>query len=122
MGKTNPNKIAWIKRKIRVRKKIYGTLKRPRLTVFRSLNNIYAQVIDDNVGKTLVAVSSLAQDIRKEVGHKGNVMTARKVGIAIAKACQVKGVTKVLFDRNGYLYHGRVKALAEAARETGLKF
>jgi large subunit ribosomal protein L18 len=122
MGKTNPTKVAWAKRKIRVRKKVHGSAERPRLTVFRSLNNMYAQVIDDDQGVTLASVSSLAKEIRGEAGHKGNIATAKKVGAAIAKACQAKGVTKVVFDRNGYLYHGRVKALAEAAREAGLDF
>ena len=122
MGKTNPTKVAWAKRKIRVRKKVQGSSERPRLTVFRSLNNMYAQVIDDVGGVTLAAVSSLAKDIRGQEGHKGNIATAKKVGAAIAQACQAKGVTKVVFDRNGYLYHGRVKALAEAAREAGLQF
>lgn len=122
MGNTNPTKVAWAKRKVRVRKKVHGTPERPRLTVFRSLNNMYAQVVDDEAGKTLVAVSSLAKDIRGEAGHKGNIATAKKVGAAVAKACQAQGVTKVVFDRNGYLYHGRVKALAEAAREAGLDF
>ncbi len=122
MGKTNPTKVAWAKRKVRVRKKVHGTPERPRLTVFRSLNNMYAQVVDDEAGKTLVSISSLAKEIRGEAGHKGNIATAKKVGAAVAKACQAAGVTKVVFDRNGYLYHGRVKALAEAAREAGLDF
>jgi large subunit ribosomal protein L18 len=122
MGKTNPTKAAWAKRKIRVRKKVRGNAERPRLTVFRSLNNMYAQVIDDDQGVALAAVSSLSKEIRGEAGHKGNIAIAKKVGAAIAKACQAKGVSKVVFDRNGYLYHGRVKALAEAVREAGLDF
>jgi len=122
MGKTNPSKVAWAKRKARVRRKVHGTAERPRLTVFRSLNHMYAQVVDDVSGATLAAASSRAADIRDQEGHKGNIATAKKVGAAIAQACQAKGVTKVVFDRNGYLYHGRVKALAEAAREAGLQF
>ncbi|MFZ5586649.1 MAG: 50S ribosomal protein L18 [Thermodesulfobacteriota bacterium] len=122
MGKTNPSKVAWAKRKARVRRKIRGTAERPRLTVYRSLNNMYAQVVDDDLGSTLAAVSSLMPAIKNEAGHKGNIATAKKVGAAIAEACKAKGIAKVVFDRNGYLYHGRVKALAEAAREAGLEF
>ncbi len=122
MGKTNPTKVAWSKRKSRVRRKVRGTAERPRLTVFRSLNNMYAQVVDDDLGVTLVAVSSLSAEIRGQEGHKGNIAAAKKVGAAVAQACQAKGLSKVVFDRNGYIYHGRVKALAEAAREAGLDF
>ncbi|MFH1060533.1 MAG: 50S ribosomal protein L18 [Pseudomonadota bacterium] len=122
MGKTNPSKVAWAKRKARVRRKIRGTALRPRLTVYRSLNNMYAQVVDDDLGSTLASVSSLMAAIKNEAGHKGNIATAKKVGAAIAEACKAQGIAKVVFDRNGYLYHGRVKALAEAAREGGLEF
>ena len=122
MGKTNPTKVAWAKRKARVRRKVHGTAERPRLTVFRSLNNMYAQVVDDERGVTLATASSLAPELRQEEGHKGNIATAKKVGAAIASACKAAGVEKVVFDRNGYIYHGRVKALAEAAREAGLDF
>ncbi|MCA1906132.1 MAG: 50S ribosomal protein L18 [Desulfarculus sp.] len=122
MGKTNPSKVAWAKRKARVRRKIRGTAERPRLTVYRSLNNMYAQVVDDDQGRTLAAVSSLIPSIKNEAGHKGNIATAKKVGAAIAQVCLAKGIGRVVFDRNGYLYHGRVKALAEAAREAGLEF
>ena len=122
MGKTNPSKVAWAKRKARVRRKVRGTAERPRLTVFRSLNNMYAQVVDDDRGVTLATASSLTAGIKDEAGHKGNIATAKKVGAAIAQACKAAGVEKVVFDRNGYIYHGRVKALAEAAREAGLDF
>ena len=122
MGKTNPRKVAWLKRKRRVALKVRGTTQRPRLTVYRSLNHIYAQVIDDQAGVTLAAASSLSPQIKAEPGHKGNVAAARKVGKAVAEAAKAKGVETVVFDRNGYLYHGRVKALAEAAREAGLVF
>jgi large subunit ribosomal protein L18 len=105
-----------------VRRKVKGTSERPRLTVFRSLNHMYAQVVDDVSGATLAAASSLSASIREQEGHKGNIAAAKKVGAAIASACQAKGLTQVVFDRNGYLYHGRVKALAEAAREAGLEF
>jgi len=106
------------KRKIRIRKKIFGTSERPRLVVFRSNRHIYAQVIDDRKGHTIAAYSSL------KLGEnvKLNKETARKVGLEIAKIALEKGVQKVVFDRNGYIYHGRVKALADGAREGGLKF
>jgi large subunit ribosomal protein L18 len=123
MGKkTNPRKLAWARRKARVRKKIRGTPQRPRLCVYRSLNHIYAQVIDDVAGRTLASASSLMPEIRKQPGHKGNVATAKLVGQAVARAALAAGIKDVVFDRNGYLYHGRVKALAEAAREAGLNF
>lgn len=122
MAKTNPRTTAWKKRKVRVRKKIKGSPERPRLTVFRSSNNIYAQVIDDVGGVTLAAASTISPGIKNAEGHKGNVAAAKLVGKAIAEATLAKGVEAVIFDRNGYLYHGRIKALAEAAREAGLKF
>ena len=103
------------KRHTRVRGKISGTAERPRLNIYRSNTNIYAQVIDDVAGVTLASASSL-----KESGSKSEQAT--KVGEAIAKAAQAKGIEEVVFDRGGYLYHGRVQALAEAARENGLKF
>jgi len=122
MGKTNPKKVAWAKRKAKMRFKVRGTTQRPRLTVYRSLNHMYAQVIDDERGITLVAASSLLPAIRSEKGHKGNVAAAKRVGQAIAQATLAAGIKSVVFDRNGFLYHGRVKALAEAAREAGLEF
>lgn len=122
MAKTHPRKAAWRRRKARVRSKVSGTAARPRLTVYRALNHIYAQVIDDEAGVTLAAASTVSPDLKSLKGHKGNVAAAKQVGAAIAKAAQAAGVSTVVFDRNGYLYHGRVKALAEAAREAGLKF
>jgi large subunit ribosomal protein L18 len=122
MAKTNPRTVAWKKRKVRVRKNIKGSPERPRLTIYRSLNNIYAQVIDDLGGVTLAAASTQSAGIKGTEGHKGNVAAAKLVGKAIAEAALAKGVKTVIFDRNGYLYHGRVKALAEAAREAGLEF
>ena len=108
----------------RIRKKLQGTADRPRLNVYRSLNHIYVQVIDDLNGKTLVSASTAegkkAQKAQKTTG--GNVASAKAVGKAIAERAKEKGVTKVVFDRGGYIYHGRVKALADAAREAGLKF
>ncbi|MCE5194599.1 MAG: 50S ribosomal protein L18 [Nitrospiraceae bacterium] len=106
----------------RIRKKVVGFTERPRLSVYRSLNHIYVQVIDDTSGQTLVSASSLDKDIKEKKAHKGNVKTATEVGKLIAKKALGKGVKKVVFDRGGYIYHGRVKALADAAREGGLEF
>jgi large subunit ribosomal protein L18 len=105
----------------RIRKKLHGTAERPRLNVYRSMNHIYAQVIDDLNGKTLVSASS-AEGKKESRRTGGNVATAKEIGKAIAERAKAKGVTKVVFDRGGYLYHGRVKALADAAREAGLQF
>lgn len=107
-----------IRRHKRVRRVVSGTPECPRLNVFRSNTNIYAQVIDDTKGQTLVAASSL--ELKLENG--GNVEAAKKVGAAIAEKCKEKGIESVRFDRGGYVYHGRVRALADAAREAGLKF
>jgi len=106
----------------RIRKKIFGTDQRMRLSVYRSLNHIYAQIIDDLDGKTIVSASSLDSPVKDLKQHKGNMKTAKEVGILITKKAIEKGIKKVVFDRSGYLYHGRVKALAEAAREAGLEF
>ncbi|MFO7291426.1 MAG: 50S ribosomal protein L18 [Bacillota bacterium] len=110
------------KRHLRVRKKVFGTPERPRLNVFRSSKNIYAQLIDDMAGHTLVSASTLDPELRGEIENGGNVEAARKVGQLIAKRALEKGYKRVVFDRGGYLYHGRVKALAEGAREGGLDF
>ena len=107
-----------IKRHARVRGKISGTAERPRLSVFRSEKNIYAQIIDDVAGNTLVAASS----VEKDFGPGSNKEAARKVGKLIAERAVAKGIEEVVFDRGGYIYHGRVKELAEGAREGGLKF
>src|SRR5512147_308909 len=109
--------------KSRIAKKIRGTTERPRLVVYRSLNHMYAQVIDDTQAKTLVAASSLEKDLREEVkGAKGQKEVAKKVGMAVAKKAVAQNIKKVVFDRNGYLYHGVVKSLADGAREAGLEF
>jgi large subunit ribosomal protein L18 len=105
----------------RIRRKLQGTAERPRLNVYRSLNHIYVQVIDDHAGKTLVSASS-AEGKKEERRTGGNVAAAKAVGKTIAERAKAKGVSKVVFDRGGYLYHGRVKALADAAREAGLQF
>lgn len=109
-------------RQIRVRQRVIGTPERPRLNVFRSLNHIYAQVIVDDTGRTLASASTLDPEVRAKVTSGGNIEAAKAVGEAIAKRAQAAGITKVVFDRAGYLYHGRVAALAEAAREAGLQF
>jgi large subunit ribosomal protein L18 len=114
--------VARMKRKTRVRSRVRGTSERPRLNVFRSLKHIYAQAIVDSTGRTLVSVSSLSPELKGSLKYPGNVEAAKKVGELIAKKCLEKGIQKVVFDRNGYLYHGRVKALAEAARAAGLIF
>ena len=106
----------------RVRQNVAGTPERPRLCVFRSINHIYVQVIDDREGRTLAAASSLDKEVRKQLKGGGNVAAAKVVGKAIAERALAAGVTAVVFDRSGYKYHGRIKALADAARETGLKF
>ena len=109
-------------RKARVSGSVRGTTERPRLSVFRSVKNIYAQVIDDATGKTLAAASSVEKEARGAMKHGGNKRAAEAIGAAIAAKAIAKGVTQVAFDRNGYKYHGRVKALADAARKGGLKF
>src|SRR5512140_691334 len=110
------------RRKLRIRRKISGTPEKPRLTVFRSAKHIYAQVVDDDGGKTLAHASTLSRDVRTGIEEANKVDAAKKVGESIAKALLAKGIDKVVFDRNGYLYHGRIRALADAAREAGLKF
>ena len=105
----------------RIRKKMQGTAERPRLNVYRSLNHIYVQVIDDLHGKTLVSAST-AEGKKEDRRTGGNVASAKAIGKTIAERAKAKGVTQVVFDRGGYIYHGRVKAVADAAREAGLKF
>lgn len=113
---------ARLKRHLRVRKKIEGTTERPRLNVFRSSKHIYAQIIDDVQGVTLVSASTVDKEIRDQVEKGGNADAAKKVGELIANRAKEKGIEHVVFDRGGYLYHGRVQALADAAREAGLDF
>jgi large subunit ribosomal protein L18 len=114
--------IARVRKHARVRKKVKGTSERPRLNVYRSLTNIYAQVIDDTTGKTLVAASSIDSDLKGKVKYGGNKDAAKEVGKLVAQKAVNSGISKVVFDRGGYLYSGRVKELAEAAREAGLEF
>ena len=111
-----------LQRHKRVRRKITGTTQRPRLCVFRSSNNIYAQIIDDANRVTFTAASSLDAEVKGAVNHGGNKEAAKMVGEMIAKRAIEKGITEVVFDRGGYLYHGRIQELAEGAREAGLKF
>jgi large subunit ribosomal protein L18 len=110
------------RRKLRIRRKISGTSEQPRLSVFRSAKHIYAQVVDDAAGSTVAHASTLSRDVRGEVTEATKLDAAKKVGEQIAKLLLAKGISKVVFDRNGYLYHGRIRALADAAREAGLKF
>ena len=110
------------RRKLRIRTKISGASERPRLSVFRSGRHLYAQVVNDTDGKTLAAASTLSRDLKGSLDNDNKTDAAKKVGALIAKICLERKIDKVVFDRNGYLYHGRVKALADAAREAGLKF
>lgn len=122
MGKTNPTHVARKRRHARVRNHVAGTTERPRLNVFRSLNHIYAQVIDDSKGMTLVSASSLEAGAGQELQGKSKVEKAVAVGKLVAERALQAGITQVVFDRGGYKYHGRVKALADGSREAGLKF
>ena len=110
------------KRKARIRRKVEGTAERPRLTVYRSLKHIYAQVVDDGRGETIAHAGTTSKAMRAATQEDGKTEAAAKVGEAIARAAMAKGVTQVVFDRNGFDYHGRVAAVAEAARKAGLKF
>lgn len=110
------------KRHLRVRKNVSGTAAKPRLNVFRSLHHIYAQIIDDVTGVTLVSASTMDKDIREQVAKGGNCEASKLVGAAVAKRALEKGISQVVFDRGGYIYHGRVAALAQSAREAGLQF
>ncbi len=110
------------RRRRRVRKKVFGEPERPRLSVFRSLSHFYAQVIDDVAGRTLAEASSLSKELRKKIKSGGDVGAAKAVGELLGRNAKKAGIVKVAFDRNGYKYHGRVKAFADAAREAGLKF
>lgn len=121
MAKTAIKTITRLKRQVRVRKKVRGTAERPRLNVFKSAQHIYAQIIDDTNGTTLVAASTLS-DAAQDLSNTGNVTAAQLVGREVAKLALAKGISSVVFDRNGFLYHGRIKALADSARESGLNF
>jgi large subunit ribosomal protein L18 len=122
MGQKNQRETARQNRKTRIRKRIFGTERRPRLSVFRSAKHIYAQLVVDSTGSTILAASTLSPEIRTEIGDLDKSGAAKKVGQLIGKMAIEKNIHQVVFDRNGFLYHGRVKALAEGARESGLEF
>jgi large subunit ribosomal protein L18 len=122
MGTVNKKKAQQIRRKKRVRKKIFGTGARPRMSVFRSAKHIYVQVIDDNTGATLASASSLSPEVKTEASGLNKKDIAKKVGTLAAKRCLDAKVNTVVFDRNGFMYSGRIAAVADAAREAGLKF
>ena len=122
MGSLNFKKQARLKRKKRIRKNLVGTPQRPRLCVFRSAKHIYAQVIDDTHGQTLAAASSLEETVKASAETNNKKSTANLVGKLVAERALEKGVKQIVFDRNGFLYHGRVKAVSDGARETGLDF
>ena len=121
-SRLHPRQEARLKRKRRIRTRISGSPERPRLSVFRTSRHIYAQLIDDFNGVTLVAASTLNPEIRQQGKVKGKIDSAKRVGDMIANKAKASGITSVVFDRNGFLYHGRVRALAMAAREAGLEF
>mgnify|MGYP006310760529 CR=1 FL=1 len=122
MEKTVRKRQNRINRHERIRKTVVGTSERPRLCIYRSLKNIYAQVIDDENGKTLLSCSTLLPEIREQISYGGNVAAAKLVGQQLGSKARENGIDKVVFDRGGFTYHGRVRALAESAREAGLKF
>jgi len=122
MGSLNLKKKAHLKRKKRIRKNLTGTQERPRLSVFRSSKHIYAQVIDDTHGHTLVAASSTEKEVKGQPDFENKIAVAGFVGKLLGERAIKKGINKVVFDRNGFLYHGRVKAVSDGARETGLDF
>jgi large subunit ribosomal protein L18 len=122
MGGNKVKLVGRARRHNRIRKHVTGTNERPRLNVFRSAANIYAQVIDDAKGITITAASTLDKEVKEGLKSRGNVEAAKKVGAAIAKKALEKGVKDVVFDRGGFIFHGRIKALADAAREAGLNF
>lgn len=113
---------ARLKRHYRMRKDVVGTTERPRLNVFRSLNNIYVQIINDETSMTLVSASTLDKEMRATIEKGGNIEAAKLVGKEVAKRALAKGIEKVVFDRGGHIYHGRIAAVAEGAREAGLQF
>ena len=122
MDKSKQKRLARNRRHARVRKRVSGTSERPRLNVFRSLKHIQAQIIDDTQGHTLIAVSTMDHELKSGLADKAKIDQAEMVGEALAERARAAGITQVVFDRGGYQYHGRVKALAEAARKGGLEF
>lgn len=122
MGKLELKQQTRLKRKKRIRKKIAGTVEQPRLCVFRSAKHIYAQVVDDSTGRTLAAAASVEDNIKSQPDLKGKIAVASLVGKSVGERAIKQGIKKVVFDRNGFLYHGRVKAVSDGAREAGLSF
>ncbi len=122
MGSMHIKKAMRLKRKRRIRSTVFGTPERPRLTVFRSAKHIYAQIIDDTRGETLASASTVEKDVRDSEKSENKVATANQIGKLLAKRATEKGIKSVVFDRNGYKYHGRVKAISDGAREIGLDF
>ncbi|MES0445267.1 MAG: 50S ribosomal protein L18 [Desulfobacterales bacterium] len=122
MGSLNLRKKARLKRKKRIRKKLFGTQQRPRLSVFRSSKHIYAQVIDDTLGHTLITASSMEEAVKEQPKFDNKIAMANFVGKLLGERTIEKGINQVVFDRNGFLYHGRVKAVSDGAREAGLEF
>ncbi|MFC1828862.1 50S ribosomal protein L18 [Thermodesulfobacteriota bacterium] len=122
MGSAELRKAARLKRKKRIRKKLFGTQEQPRLSVFRSAKHIYAQIIDDTAGETLAAASSVEKAVKERDKFDNKVAVANFVGKLIGERAAEKGIKKIIFDRNGFLYHGRVKAVSDGAREAGLDF
>ncbi|MBI4576066.1 MAG: 50S ribosomal protein L18 [Planctomycetes bacterium] len=122
MNREKEKRAKWVRRVRRIRKRVSGTPQRPRLAVHRSLRNIEAQLVDDLAGRTLVSVSTLEKDLRSRLPRGGNTAAASAVGRCVAERARALGIERVVFDRRGHLYHGRIKALAVAAREGGLKF
>ncbi len=122
MKKVNPREVSRIYRHKRIRKKVIGSSQRPRLCVHRSLKNFQAQIIDDVSGKVLVGMSTLAKDVKGQLKNNGNKEAATKLGESFAELAKGKGISKVCFDRGGFLYHGRIKAFADGARKGGLEF
>lgn len=120
--RTDLKRVARERRRERVRRSVRGTNERPRLSVFRSGKHIYAQLITDVTGQTVLTVSTMSPDLRTQLKKTANVTAAKEVGLLVARRCKEKGITRVVFDRNGFLYHGRVRALADGAREGGLEF
>jgi len=122
MGSTNKKKVIWLKRKKRIRKNIVSTVERPRLTVFRSSKHIYGQIVDDTTGTTIVAACSNEKTVKDQPTFESKIAKAVYTGKLLAQRAIDKGVKKVVFDRNGFLYHGRIKAFSDGAREAGLDF
>ena len=122
MGSLDQRRLSRLKRKKRIRKSIFGTQQRPRLSIFRSAKHIYAQIIDDTTGHTLVSVSTVEQLVKEFPEYKNKISVAILVGKLVAERATERGIKKVVFDRNGFLYHGRVKAVSDGAREAGLDF